>query len=70
MAGTKETSRSYEDERVDLRREVGGVVCDEGAAEGVADQGEGGPGDGGAGEDEVDLGGVEAGVVGERSWGG
>lgn len=44
-------------------REVGGEVCCEGAAERVADYGEGGPGEGRGLEAEEDLGCVEGGGV-------
>jgi len=49
---------------------VRGEGCGDAAAQGVAEEGEVGPGVGGGGEGEEDLGGVEAGVVGEIEGGG
>jgi hypothetical protein len=60
-----------EDEAADQKREVGCEVCGKGAAEGVADEGEGrglGPGDRRGLEAQEDLGGVEGRVVAVGAW--
>ena len=71
--GADETRGCDQDEGRDERREVGGEVRADAAAEGVADQREGGggagPGEGGGGERDEEGGGVQAGVVWEEGRG-